>query len=100
MSVDPKGSLYAEGVWAQAAGPKIDVFDPTDGSVIASIPSGDAGDVATALGAARSAQRRVNSRFSPPAATQRLPKRGPRSMPWRPNSTNSAMPPAPAPHSR
>ena len=44
--------------------------------------------------AVHSARRRANSPFSPPAARPPLPRRGPRSTPWRQNSTNSAMPPA------
>jgi hypothetical protein len=50
--------------------------------------------------AARSARRRANSPFWHREALPPSPKRGPRSMRWRPNSTNSAMPPGRAPRSR
>ncbi len=57
MTDEPKGSLYIDGAWSQAQGPGIDVFDPTDASVIVSIASGTAGDVEAALQAAKAAQR-------------------------------------------
>jgi lactaldehyde dehydrogenase/glycolaldehyde dehydrogenase len=51
------GSLYVGGRWGQGSGPGIDVHDPSDASVIASIASSSEVDVAAALHAARDAQR-------------------------------------------
>ena len=50
--------------------------------------------------AARSARRRANSPFWPPAVRRPSPRRGRRSMRWRQSSTNSATPPGRAPRSR
>jgi lactaldehyde dehydrogenase/glycolaldehyde dehydrogenase len=50
-------SMYVDGTWGDGSGPCLDVFDPTDASVIAAIPSGSEGDVETALQAAGAAQR-------------------------------------------
>jgi lactaldehyde dehydrogenase/glycolaldehyde dehydrogenase len=51
------GSLYAGGRWGEGSGAGIDVHDPSDASVIATIASATDADVATALAAARGAQR-------------------------------------------
>ena len=52
----PQGSLYAGGRWTDGSGEALDVFDPSDGSVIASIPGATAQDVDVALAAAKEAQ--------------------------------------------
>jgi lactaldehyde dehydrogenase/glycolaldehyde dehydrogenase len=51
------GSLYVAGVWSEGSGPGIDVHDPSDAAVIATIPSAADADVVAALQAARAAQR-------------------------------------------
>jgi hypothetical protein len=45
-------SIYVGGQWRQASGDHIDVFDPRDGSVIASVPGADTDEVGAALLAA------------------------------------------------
>ena len=57
MDVELPGSLYVNGQWSQTTGPTIDVSDPTDASVIASVASAAPDDVHAALSAARDAQR-------------------------------------------
>jgi lactaldehyde dehydrogenase/glycolaldehyde dehydrogenase len=51
------GSLYVAGAWSEGSGPGLDVVDPTDATVIASIPSSTDAEVEAALEAARRAQR-------------------------------------------
>ncbi|MBX5441699.1 MAG: aldehyde dehydrogenase family protein [Solirubrobacteraceae bacterium] len=53
----PAASLYVDGAWSDAAGPAVDVLNPADGTVLASIPSATAAEVERALRAARAAQR-------------------------------------------
>jgi lactaldehyde dehydrogenase/glycolaldehyde dehydrogenase len=50
-------SLYLGGGWRPSAGPPVDVFDPADGQVLASVPSATADEVHAALVAAKTAQR-------------------------------------------
>jgi lactaldehyde dehydrogenase / glycolaldehyde dehydrogenase len=57
MSAAPGGSLYIDGRWSQASNGALDVLDPTDASVIVSIPTADAVEVDEALRAAKRAQR-------------------------------------------
>jgi lactaldehyde dehydrogenase/glycolaldehyde dehydrogenase len=57
MSPSSPGSLYIGGGWRDGSGPGLDVFDPTDASVIATVPSATDRDVEAALTAASSAQR-------------------------------------------
>ncbi len=49
--------LYIGGHWRAASGPGIDVYDPRNEAVLATIASAGAGDVHDALTAARAAQR-------------------------------------------
>jgi succinate-semialdehyde dehydrogenase/glutarate-semialdehyde dehydrogenase len=56
MTTAAQGSIYAEGHWTEGSGEALDVFDPSDGSVIASIPSATASDVDAVLAAAKQAQ--------------------------------------------
>jgi lactaldehyde dehydrogenase / glycolaldehyde dehydrogenase len=49
-------SLYADGAWAEAGGEGIDVLDPTDEHVVATVASATDDDVHRALDAARRAQ--------------------------------------------
>jgi len=50
------GSLYVDGRWADASGPVLDVINPADESVIASLPSATEQEVEAALAAGRRAQ--------------------------------------------
>lgn len=50
-------SLYIGGTWRQATGEPIDVIDPADERVLASVPSAGGAEVHAALAAARAAQR-------------------------------------------
>jgi lactaldehyde dehydrogenase / glycolaldehyde dehydrogenase len=50
-------SLYISGAWRQATGKPIDVIDPADERVLASVPSAVGAEVHAALAAARAAQR-------------------------------------------
>jgi lactaldehyde dehydrogenase / glycolaldehyde dehydrogenase len=56
MTVAAQGSIYAAGRWTDGSGDALDVFDPTDGSVIASIASATASEVDRVLAAAKEAQ--------------------------------------------
>jgi lactaldehyde dehydrogenase/glycolaldehyde dehydrogenase len=56
MTAAAQGSIYAAGRWTDGSGDALDVFDPTDGSVIASIASATASDVDGVLAAAKEAQ--------------------------------------------
>ncbi len=48
--------MYIDGAWRPAAGPgTIEVTNPADGSLIATVPAGNADDVAAAVAAARAA---------------------------------------------
>jgi lactaldehyde dehydrogenase/glycolaldehyde dehydrogenase len=49
-------SLFIDGEWRRPTGASIDLFDPTDGGVLASVPSATSGEVHEALLAARRAQ--------------------------------------------
>src|SRR3984957_8933351 len=53
----PELSLYLGGAWRPARGPAIDVINPADEQVLASVPSAPAADVSDALTSARAAQR-------------------------------------------
>jgi lactaldehyde dehydrogenase/glycolaldehyde dehydrogenase len=53
---DAPESLYAGGAWRQSAGEPIDVIDPADEQVLASVPSATPAEVADALQAAGRAQ--------------------------------------------
>jgi lactaldehyde dehydrogenase / glycolaldehyde dehydrogenase len=53
----PELSLYLGGAWRPARGPAIDVINPADEQVLASVPSATAADVSDALTSARAAQR-------------------------------------------
>jgi lactaldehyde dehydrogenase/glycolaldehyde dehydrogenase len=57
MTTTIPGSLYVNGKWSEGSGPAIDDFDPSDASVLISIPSATEADVELALKAARAAQR-------------------------------------------
>jgi acyl-CoA reductase-like NAD-dependent aldehyde dehydrogenase len=46
---------YAGGTWRDAAGPVLDVIDPSDGQVVGRLATSTADDVRTAVSAARSA---------------------------------------------
>jgi acyl-CoA reductase-like NAD-dependent aldehyde dehydrogenase len=43
-------SLYINGAWRRASGEAIDLFDPTDGHVIASVRAHHAGDLENGIG--------------------------------------------------
>ncbi|MGH3314474.1 MAG: aldehyde dehydrogenase family protein, partial [Streptomyces sp.] len=46
-------AMYIDGAWRPAAAPeKLDVGNPADGTVIATVPAGGERDVAAAVGAA------------------------------------------------
>ena len=48
--------MYIDGAWLEAvSGKTFEVLNPADGSVIASVPDGDAGDARQAIEAADSA---------------------------------------------
>jgi lactaldehyde dehydrogenase/glycolaldehyde dehydrogenase len=49
--------LFVNGSWRKASGPGIDVFDPTNGSVLAVVPSATPADVHDALESASKAQQ-------------------------------------------
>ncbi|HUO66373.1 MAG TPA: aldehyde dehydrogenase family protein, partial [Gammaproteobacteria bacterium] len=57
MSINTDTPLYIEGAWRAASGPEIDVYDPRDESVLATVASATAQEVHAALAAARAAQR-------------------------------------------
>jgi len=57
MSINTDTPLYIEGAWRAASGPEIDVYDPRDESVLATVSSATAQEVHAALAAARAAQR-------------------------------------------
>jgi lactaldehyde dehydrogenase/glycolaldehyde dehydrogenase len=56
VSTTVPGSLYINGKWDEGSGPRIDDFDPSDASVIVSIPSATEAEVGSALQAARDAK--------------------------------------------
>jgi acyl-CoA reductase-like NAD-dependent aldehyde dehydrogenase len=57
MSLNTDTPLYIAGSWRTASGPDIDVYDPRDESVLATVASATPSDVRAALEAARTAQR-------------------------------------------
>jgi lactaldehyde dehydrogenase/glycolaldehyde dehydrogenase len=57
MSINTDTPLYIAGDWRAASGPDIEVYDPRDESVLATVPSATPRDVNAALAAARAAQR-------------------------------------------
>jgi lactaldehyde dehydrogenase / glycolaldehyde dehydrogenase len=59
MTITPtvEESLYTGGVWRPSAGERIDVVDPADEHLLASVPSATSAEVHEALASARHAQR-------------------------------------------
>jgi lactaldehyde dehydrogenase/glycolaldehyde dehydrogenase len=57
MSLNTDTPLYIAGSWRAASGTDIDVYDPRDESVLATVTSATAEDVRAALSAAHAAQR-------------------------------------------
>jgi len=57
MSLNTDTPLYIAGSWRPASGPEIDVYDPRDESVLATVASATPQEVHAALSAARAAQR-------------------------------------------
>jgi lactaldehyde dehydrogenase / glycolaldehyde dehydrogenase len=57
MSINTDTPLYIAGAWRAASGPEIDVYDPRDESVLATVASATDEEVHSALSAARAAQR-------------------------------------------
>jgi lactaldehyde dehydrogenase/glycolaldehyde dehydrogenase len=55
-SIDPEAPQFIDGTWRPAAGPAIDVVNPTDETILASLRSSTDADVESALDAARRAQ--------------------------------------------
>jgi lactaldehyde dehydrogenase/glycolaldehyde dehydrogenase len=50
-------SMYVDGGWTEASGASFDVFDPTNGTTLATVASANADDVNRALASAKVAQR-------------------------------------------